>query len=101
MLLRLPPHRTHRLQPLDVPFSGPLESYHNPEITTWLKSKPGRTQVATIFGRAYGSAASLGNITSDVKKMEFIRATRMFFRIICFCTAMLLNFLHRLQHSPQ
>lgn len=72
ILLCLPPHCTHRMQPLDVSFFGPLEAFYNREITTWLKAHPGRTvglyQVASIFGRAYGSVASVGNITSGFEK---------------------------------
>lgn len=72
ILLCLPPHCTHRMQPLDVSFFGPLEAFYNREITTWLKAHPGRNvglyQVASIFGRAYGSVASVGNITSGFEK---------------------------------
>lgn len=72
ILLCLPPHCTHRMQPLDVSFFGPLDSYYNREVSTWLKAHPGRTvglyQVAGIFGKAYGSAATVGNITSGFEK---------------------------------
>lgn len=41
-------------------------------MTTWLIAHPGRTvglhKVASIFGRAYGSAASFGNITSGFER---------------------------------
>lgn len=70
--LCLPPHCTHRMQPLDVSFFAPLDAYYNREATLWLKNHPGRTiglyQVSEIFGRAYGSAASVGNVTSGFEK---------------------------------
>lgn len=72
LLLCLPPHCTHWMQPLDVSFFGPLDAYYNREMSTWLKAHPGRTvglhQVAGIFGRAYGSAAWVGNIMSGFEK---------------------------------
>ena len=72
VLLCLPPHCTHRMQPLDVSFFGPLEAYYNREITTWLKNHPGRTvglyQIADLFRRAYENAASVKNITSGFKQ---------------------------------
>jgi hypothetical protein len=34
ILLCLPPHCTHRMQPLDVSFFRPLDAYYNPEMTT-------------------------------------------------------------------
>lgn len=43
ILLCLPPHTTHRLQPLDVAFYGPLKTYFNQEVSKWLKNNPGRT----------------------------------------------------------
>ncbi|KAF0732193.1 Uncharacterized protein FWK35_00027240, partial [Aphis craccivora] len=43
VLLCLPPHCTHRLQPLDVGIFGPLDVYYNREIEIWLKANVGRT----------------------------------------------------------
>lgn len=57
ILLCLPPHCMHRLQPLEVGISGPLDVYFNQEIEIWLKSNTGRTvglyQISNIFGCAY------------------------------------------------
>jgi len=72
ILLCLPPHCTHRMQPTDVSFFGPLQTYYDHEITTWMKNHPGRTmslyQVAQLFGRAYENAATVKNITSGFEK---------------------------------
>ncbi|KAJ8891022.1 hypothetical protein PR048_010531 [Dryococelus australis] len=35
-ILRLPPHTTHHMQPLDKTFMGPLKHYHSENITPWL-----------------------------------------------------------------
>lgn len=60
-----PPHCTHRLQPLDVSFFGPLNTFYNQELNVWLKSHPGRTvthqQVSGIFKEAYLRAATVKN----------------------------------------
>jgi hypothetical protein len=68
ILLSLPGHTAHRLQPLNVSFFKPLTSYYIDEIEKWLRDNPGRCvtqfQVAAIFGRAYCRAASIGNIAN-------------------------------------
>ncbi|KAJ0179839.1 hypothetical protein K1T71_004430 [Dendrolimus kikuchii] len=48
ILLCLPPHCTHRMQPLDVSFYGPLKTYFNQEVTSWLKNHPGRVVTVCI-----------------------------------------------------
>ena len=61
VVLCLPPHSTHRLQPLDRCFFGPLMTYYDREISKGLRNHPGRTisvnQIASIFASAYGQAA--------------------------------------------
>lgn len=58
-----PPHCTHRVQPLDVSFFGPLTTYFNQELNMWLKTHPDRTvthyQIAGLFKNAYQKAATL------------------------------------------
>ena len=71
IILCLPPHCTHRLQPLDVSFFGPLDAYYNSEVTLWLKNNPGRTvglyQLSRLFASAYGKAATVGNALSGFR----------------------------------
>ena len=45
-IICLPPHCTHRLQPLDVAFMKPLSSYYDEAVRIWLRCHPGR--VVTI-----------------------------------------------------
>jgi hypothetical protein len=62
-MVSLPPHTTHRLQPLDVAFFGPLGTYYDEAMRKWMRlhiSRPVTTwQVAELFGEAYSQAASL------------------------------------------
>ncbi|XP_065649038.1 uncharacterized protein LOC136078106 [Hydra vulgaris] len=62
-MVSLPPHTTHRLQPLDVAFFGPLGTYYDEAMRKWMRShisQPVTTwQVAELFGHAYSQAASL------------------------------------------
>lgn len=71
ILFCLPAHCTHRLQPLDVAFFGPLATYYDQEVTTWLKAHPGRTvsiyQISSLFTRAYNKAATVGIALSGFK----------------------------------
>ncbi|KAK9747215.1 DDE superfamily endonuclease [Popillia japonica] len=74
VLLCLPPHCTHRMQPLDVAFFGPLKTYynHNQEITKWLKTHPGRVvtqfQIGGLLNECYGKAATVQNATHGFAK---------------------------------
>lgn len=64
-LFCFPAHCTHRLQPLDVGFFAPLQTYYGQQIQTWLKQNPGRIvthfQVAGLFNKAYLKAATSEN----------------------------------------
>jgi hypothetical protein len=41
-ILVLPPHTSHRMQPLDVAFMGPMNTYYEQEVRSWLRNHPGR-----------------------------------------------------------
>lgn len=72
ILLSLPPHTTHKLQPLDVGFFKPLQTYYDRFIERWLRSHPGRVfteyQVAEAFKDAYGKAATVEIATNAFRK---------------------------------
>lgn len=40
----LPPHCSHRMQPLDVSFTKPLITYYTQAVECWLRSHPDRVQ---------------------------------------------------------
>ncbi|XP_063220279.1 uncharacterized protein LOC134529776 [Bacillus rossius redtenbacheri] len=52
----LPPHSTHKLQPLDKSFMGPLKAHYSEEIRKWLRhsNRPVTTNdTMELFGKAY------------------------------------------------
>jgi len=59
----LPPHTTHRMQPLDLTFFGPLKKNYNKECDKWMTSNPGRRittfDQAALFGAAYVKSVSM------------------------------------------
>ncbi|XP_070184561.1 uncharacterized protein [Littorina saxatilis] len=71
VLLSLPPHCSHRLQPLDKTVFSPLKRQYNAAITSWMYNNPGKRQtihdVAGILGTAYNRAFTIQNITSGFK----------------------------------
>lgn len=63
LMLCLPPHCSHRMQPLDVTFMAPLNTYYQQEVRQWLTLHPGRAvtinQVAKLYGSAFLRAATM------------------------------------------
>ena len=64
VLLSLPPHCTHRIQPLDVSFFGPLKKYYSQQCDAWMTKNPGKAiteyHVAGLFADPYAKAATVG-----------------------------------------
>ena len=63
VLLCLPPHYSHKMQPLDVSFMKPLMTYYYQELEKkWLRNHRGRVattfQTVELFGNAYTRAAT-------------------------------------------
>lgn len=71
-LLTIPPHSSHRLQPLDVAVFGPLQTYYNAAMDSWLMRHPGKTvsiyNVAELLGQAFDRAMTPSNIKSGFRK---------------------------------
>lgn len=72
VLLSVPPHCTHRLQPLDVSVYGPLSTYFERAIDKWQKQHPAQRvtlfEIGEIFGSAYLQSATPHNAISGFKK---------------------------------
>ena len=71
ILLSLPPHCTHRMQPLDVSFFKSIKAFYDAEVQMWMRQH-GRAvsewQVAKLFTAAYNKAATMQNAVSGYKK---------------------------------
>jgi len=82
-LLCLPPHSSHRLQPLDVCFMKPVMTFYAQEVQNWLRSHPGRVvtmyQIAELFGAAYMRAATLHTAVSGFLKTGIFPVNRNIF----------------------
>jgi hypothetical protein len=72
VLLCLPSHTSHQLQPLDISFFRSLKSKYDEQVRLWLRNHAGRKlcedQIAEIFGNAYQNAASLKNAIGGFRK---------------------------------
>jgi hypothetical protein len=71
ILLCLPPHTSHKLQPLDVSFFKPLSLYYSNEIRKWLRSNPSKVvtlfQISSIFGASFLNAATMTTAINGFK----------------------------------
>lgn len=71
ILLTLPPHTSHRLQPLDKCVYGPLKRHYNNECQKWLLNHPGRRitiyDISEILSKAYPESFSPKNCISAFK----------------------------------
>lgn len=58
----IPPHCSHKLQPLDVAFMGPFNTYYVQAIERFLRNNPGRQvtqyQVSRLLGESFLGAAT-------------------------------------------
>ena len=70
MVLRycVPPHATHRIQPLDVTFFGPLKTAYNAECDKYMINHVGKRitmyEIAELFAGAYVRTASMNKAVS-------------------------------------
>lgn len=72
VILTIPPHTSHRLQPLDLTCFGPFKTYYNRAMDQWLLSNPGVPvniySIATIVGKSFPEAFSPVNICKGFLK---------------------------------
>ncbi|XP_050303764.1 uncharacterized protein LOC126741406 [Anthonomus grandis grandis] len=63
VLLSLPPHGSHKMQPLDKCFFGPLKTAFSNESDKWMIQNPGRPvtlkQMSRLFRAAYSKVATI------------------------------------------
>ena len=83
IMLSLPPHTTHKLQPLNVSFFKPLKTYYYQHLNQWMRAYPGRPvtkfEICQLFGKAYGQAATVGNAVNGFRKTELFPVNPLVF----------------------
>ena len=71
VMISLPPHCTHALQPLDRTVFGPLKSAYNGECSDFLVDHPlhviNKWTFSTLFRKSWEKALSVENITSGFR----------------------------------
>ena len=71
VVVSLPPHCSHKCQPLDISVFGPLKTAYYKRCDDWMKSNPGKRisqyEVSTLFGDAYCFVASVAKCVSGFK----------------------------------
>lgn len=84
IILSLPPHSTHKMQPLDLAFMGPLKTYYSQEIENWLRNNPGRVvtsyQVCELLGKAYVRCATAEIAINGFRKSGIFPFNKHIFR---------------------
>ena len=70
-LVSLPPHTSHKLQPLDRSYFKSLKSAFNAICTKWMRDHSGRRitvlQLGQLFNEAYNKSATMENAVSGFK----------------------------------
>ena len=61
-IICIPPHTSHKMQPLDLSFMSPFKTYYSHEIQMWLKQNPDRNvnayQICKLMCPAYLKSAT-------------------------------------------
>lgn len=72
----LPPHCSHKMQPLDVSFMGPFNTFYVQAIEKYLKNNPGRIvtqfQVSRLLGEAFLKAATPATAINGFRKCGIV-----------------------------
>ncbi|XP_069673708.1 uncharacterized protein [Periplaneta americana] len=72
VMLTLPPHCSHRMQPLDVSVFYPFKNAYNTACNSWMLSHPGKTisiyDIASISSDAFQISFTPRNITNGFLK---------------------------------
>ncbi|KAJ8939475.1 hypothetical protein NQ318_022529 [Aromia moschata] len=72
IILTLPPHCSHRMQPLDVAVYGPFKSRYKQAMNNWLTGNPGKPvtiyEVAEFVNPAFSESFTISNICKSFEK---------------------------------
>jgi len=70
-LLTIPPHTSHRLQPLDLAFFGLLKQAYNRQVDKWMLQNPGKRvtdyDLCEVFAPSYQRVANIEKAVNGFK----------------------------------
>ena len=93
VMLTLPPHTSHRLQPLDKSVYGPFKAYQNQAADGWMRSHPGKKisiyELPQIINEAFLSAMTPRNIIAGFRATGIYPCNRNIFSDADFAPASL------------
>lgn len=76
IILCLPPHTTHKLQPLDVGVMYPFNTFMDQALEKWMNNNPGRIvttfQISRIFSEAYLKSSVPNNAINGFRKTGIV-----------------------------
>ncbi|XP_062537025.1 tigger transposable element-derived protein 6-like [Armigeres subalbatus] len=82
-VVSLPPHCSHRMQPLDVSFMAPLKSSFSKAIEAFLRRNPGKVvtdnDASALFGEAYLKTATASVAQSGFKATGIVPFNQFIF----------------------
>lgn len=81
-IVSIPPHTSHRTQPLDISFMGPLKTNYAKALNKCLKQNTGKpvtlNNVATLVNEAYAKSATVSNAQNGFGKREYTHIIELF-----------------------
>ena len=95
IMVTIPPHTSHRLQPLDCAVYRPFKTAYNVAMDGWIRSNPGKTvtiyDIPSIASEAQVNAMTHRNILSGFRSTGIYPFNRTLFTDIDFAAAEVTN----------
>ena len=75
-VVTIPPHSSHRTQPLDVSFFGPLKNAFNRQCDLFMNTQSGRRisqyDIAELFNNAYTTVATMEKAHAGFRNTQWV-----------------------------
>lgn len=82
-VVSLPPHCSHKLQPLDVSFMGPFKTNFSKAVETFLKNNPGKVvtlnEISSLLGKAFMQTSCVNTAINGFRKTGIVPFNRYIF----------------------
>lgn len=92
-----PPHCSHRLQPLDVSFMGPLKTSFSKAVEGYMKRNPGKVvtlnEVSGLLGKAFSETCHPSIAVNGFRKTGIVPFNRFVFTDVDFAPSEVTNVL--------